>query len=105
MMELGDGYAHPSMEINFRSPPKYLAYNLDIGNPYPNPAMGALKSLALKLGSSSGVWSTVVYIYVQTRGMALLAMPPPSSLILMVMSSLPSATMTFVTGKASLSAP
>ena len=46
---------YPSMLINFRSPPKYLAYNLDIGRPYPKPAMGALKSLALKPGSSSGV--------------------------------------------------
>lgn len=49
------GCTYPSMEISFRSPPKYLAYNLEMGNPYPNPAMGALKSLALKLGSSSGV--------------------------------------------------
>lgn len=102
---LGARGTYPSILINLRSPPKYLAYNLEIGNPYPNPAMGALKSLLLKSGSRFGVWSTVVYMYVQTRGIADLGMPPPSSEILIVMSSLPSAIMTFVTGKASLSAP
>lgn len=53
---------YPSMLINFKSPPKYLAYNLEIGNPYPNPAIGALKSLLSKSGSKLGVVSTVVYM-------------------------------------------
>lgn len=53
---------YPSMLINFKSPPKYLAYNLEMGNPYPKPAIGALKSLLLKSGSSVGVRSTVVYM-------------------------------------------
>src|SRR3954462_4892094 len=68
---------YPSMLINLRSPPKYLAYKRDIGRPYPNPAMGALKSLLSKSGSRLGVLSTVVYMYVQTRGMALRGIPPP----------------------------
>lgn len=48
--------------------------------------MGALKSLLLKSGSIGGVDSTVVYMYVHTKGMALLGTPPPSSETLMVMS-------------------
>lgn len=74
------------MLINFKSPPKYLAYNLEIGSPYPKPAIGALKSLLLKSGSIDGVDSTVVYMYVHTRGMAERGIPPPSSEILMVIS-------------------
>lgn len=77
---------HPSIDISLRSPPKYRAYSLDIGSPYPNPAMGALKSLLLKSGSIGGVDSTVVYMYVQTSGIALRGIPPPSSEILIVIS-------------------
>lgn len=112
------------MDINLRSPPKYRAYSRDIGNPYPKPAIGALKSLLLKSGSIEGVASTVVYMYVHTSGMALRGIPPPSSETLMVMSyftpaslvspsesaapqrtSLPSATMTLIGGKSSESLP
>ena len=67
--------------------------------------MGALKSDWLKSGSREGVDSTVVYMYVHTKGMALRGMPPPSSEILIVMSSLPSATMTLMMGKDELSTP
>src|SRR5437773_2048900 len=76
---------YPSTLSNLRSPPKYRAYSLDNGNPYPNPAIGALKSDLLKSGSRS--WdSAVVYMYVHIRGIADRGMPPPSSAILMVMS-------------------
>jgi len=37
------------MEINRKSPPKYRAYKRDSGNPYPNPAIGALKITRLKI--------------------------------------------------------
>jgi len=75
----------PSTLSNLKSPPKYLAYNLDKGNPYPNPAIGALKSDLLKSGSRS-CDSAVVYIYVHIRGMADLGIPPPSSAIFIVIS-------------------
>ena len=57
-----NGETYPSILINFKSPPKYLAYSLEMGNPYPKPAIGALKSLLSKSGSRLGVASTVVYI-------------------------------------------
>lgn len=71
--------------------------NRDNGKPYPKPAMGALKSVSEKSESMDAL-SIVVYIYVQINGMALLGIPPPSSVILIVMSSLPSTTMTLIGG-------
>lgn len=62
-------FTYPSIDISFKSPPKYLAYfihdkylefiltntltNLEIGRPYPNPAIGALNSVWLNSGSST----------------------------------------------------
>lgn len=66
----------PSTLSNLRSPPKYRAYNLDKGNPYPNPAIGALKSDLLKSGSRS-CDSAVVYMYVQILGIVDRAIPHP----------------------------
>jgi hypothetical protein len=47
----------------------------------------------------------VVYMYVQMSGMAERGMPPPSSEILIVISSLPSTTMTFMGGRRVSSVP
>ena len=72
--------------------------NRDSGSPYPNPAIGALNSLAWKSTLTS--WpSIVVYMYVHTSGMALRLMPPPSSEILIVMSSVPSTTISLIGGR------
>jgi len=72
--------------------------NRDSGSPYPNPAIGALKSLAWKSALTS--WpSIVVYIYVHTSGIALRLIPPPSSEILIVMSSVPSTTISLIGGR------
>lgn len=49
--------------MSLRSPPKNLAYNLESGSPYPNPAMGALKSFD---ASSSVAASIVVYLRKET---------------------------------------
>jgi hypothetical protein len=76
--------------------------SLDNGRPYPNPAIGALKSLPTKFESIDAA-SIVVCIYVQIRGKALQGIPPPSSDILTVMSSSPSTTITLMGGKYSLS--
>jgi hypothetical protein len=32
-VQVGENEAYPSMLISFKSPPKYLAYNRDIGKP------------------------------------------------------------------------
>ena len=72
--------------------------NRDSGSPYPNPAIGALKSLAWKSALTS--WpSIVVYIYVHTSGIALRLIPPPSSEILIVMSSVPSTIINLIGGR------
>ena len=55
---------------------KFKLTNLDKGNPYPNPAIGALKSLAWKSSSKARAF-IVVYMYVQISGLALLGIPPP----------------------------
>lgn len=75
------------------------------GNPYPNPAIGALKSL-WSIFASNPSSLIVVYRYVQISGIAERGMPPPSSEILMVMSSEPSTTTTLMGGnESSLSTP
>lgn len=74
--------------------------SLDNGNPYPKPAIGALKSFCA-VASMSGESDMVVYMYVQICGIADLGIPPPSSDILIVKSSLPSTTTTLMGGNES----
>jgi hypothetical protein len=68
------------MEMICRSPPKYLAYSLLRGSPYPYPAKTAGPSASPESSISSKGERAVLYKYVHILGSPLLGMPPPSSL-------------------------
>ena len=89
---------HTRMDNTCKSPPKYRQYKRLRANRTHNPLIppASTSSGFAKLHVRKGE-SAVEYKYVQTfnpeRGI-----PPPSSLILMYMSSLPSATTTLIAG-------